>query len=98
MFAIGDKIWPGISKLNEECGEVIQVIGKLMGSRGVIEHWSGNLLDMLYEEMGDVLGAIHFVAEYCKLDWDRIEKRAATKLRKFKRWHEEDPEDAGRTG
>lgn len=92
MFAIGDKKWPGVSKLVEEIGELGQVLGKLMGSRGETDHWSGNLLDMLYDEMGDVLGAIHFVAEYCKLDWERIEKRATMKLMKFRRRHLEDPE------
>ena len=28
MFAYGDTEWPGIAKLNEECGEVIQIIGR----------------------------------------------------------------------
>jgi hypothetical protein len=28
-FAFGDDIWPGLAKLNEECGEVIQVADKL---------------------------------------------------------------------
>ena len=41
MFAIGDKKWPGISKLVEEAGEVTQVAGKLMGSGGDILHWDG---------------------------------------------------------
>lgn len=30
MFSIGSKRWPGISKLIEECGEVLQIAGKLM--------------------------------------------------------------------
>ena len=29
-FAIESSHWAGLSKLNEECGEVIQVIGKIL--------------------------------------------------------------------
>lgn len=32
MFAIGDKEWPGISKLIEEAGEVLQICGKAHGN------------------------------------------------------------------
>jgi NTP pyrophosphatase (non-canonical NTP hydrolase) len=56
MFAIGDNEWAGLSKLIEEAGEVIQVGGKLMGSRGDTNHWSGDLREKLVEELGDLLG------------------------------------------
>lgn len=92
MFAIGDKRWPGISKLVEEIGELGQVLGKLMGSRGRIIHWSGNLMDKLYEEMGDVYAALDFVVEKCNLSRVHIERQRAMKLEKFRRWHKEDPE------
>lgn len=92
MFAIGDKKWPGVSKLMEECGEVIQVLGKLMGSRGKIEHWSGDLNAMLHDEIGDLLGAIQFVIIKSNLNRDKIEKRASLKLQRFLKWHQEDPE------
>lgn len=89
MFAIGKKEeWPGFSKLCEECGELVQVIGKFMGSRGLVKHWSGNLLDKLYEEMGDVQAALWFVADACKLDKARLQKQAAYKLKRFHFWHE----------
>jgi NTP pyrophosphatase (non-canonical NTP hydrolase) len=96
VFAIGDARWPGISKLVEEIGELGQVLGKLMGSRGNIAHWSGNLSDMLHEEAGDVLGAIEFVIRRCKLDRARIEKRAAMKVAKFEEWHTNDPDPRGK--
>lgn len=92
MFAIGDRNWPGVSKLVEEIGELGQVLGKLMGSRGKIEHWSGNLWDMMHDEIGDVLGAILFVVKRCKLDEARIEARAEHKCRTFEGWHAGDPE------
>jgi NTP pyrophosphatase (non-canonical NTP hydrolase) len=92
MFAIGDRLWPGVSKLVEEIGELGQVLGKLMGSRGAVEHWSGNLLEMLYEELGDVTAAIDFVIVVCRLDRDRIKQRAAFKLGRFMEWHMQDAE------
>jgi hypothetical protein len=52
MFAIGDKEWPGISKLVEEAGEVGQVCGKLIGSGGETAHFDGsNLRARLSEEL-----------------------------------------------
>jgi NTP pyrophosphatase (non-canonical NTP hydrolase) len=92
MFAIGDERWPGLSKLNEECGEVIQVIGKLMGARGVTDHWDGtNLKQRLIEELADLRAAIHLVTDLnlseqeFKLYLDRIDD----KLTLFKQWHRE---------
>ena len=88
MFAIGDRKWPGVSKVVEEIGELGQVLGKLMGSRGKIEHWSGNLKEMLHDELGDVLGAIRFLIFMCpELDRQRIERRAAEKFTQFLEWH-----------
>lgn len=92
MFAIGDRKWPGVSKLVEEIGELGQVAGKLMGSRGDIKHWSGNLWDMMHDEIGDVLGAIRFIVKRCKLDEVRIATRADHKFRTFESWHLGDPE------
>lgn len=92
MFAIGDRKWPGVSKLVEEIGELGQVLGKLMGSRGETQHWSGNLWDMLHDEIGDVVAAVEFVITYCQLDRKRIYERATKKLELFEKWHREDPE------
>lgn len=93
MFAIGDKEWPGISKLVEECGETLQVAGKLMGSRGTILHWDGsNLKTRLEDELADLIAAATFVADNCRLDRERIRSRADSKLALFRSWHaKEDP-------
>jgi len=89
-FSIGSDVWPGISKLIEECGEVIQVAGKLMGSHGERNHWDGSDLKVrLEEEIGDAIGAMHFVTVHCDLDAVAIHKRAADKLRMFEGWHRE---------
>jgi NTP pyrophosphatase (non-canonical NTP hydrolase) len=89
MFAIGDKEWPGISKLTEEAGEVLQVCGKLLATAGKIEHWDGtNLKERLEDELGDLQAAINFVVGWCGLDRNRIERRVIAKLTRFERWHE----------
>lgn len=62
MFAIGDERWPGISKLVEESGEVLQVCGKLVWTHGDVTHFDGsNLKSRLETELGDLLAAIAFV-------------------------------------
>lgn len=96
MFAIGDKDWAGLSKLSEECGELTQVIGKLMGTRGQEEHWDGtNLTERLLEEMSDVQAALDFVlgnnpfTDEQKLE---VKRRTVQKLILFQEWHNnEDP-------
>lgn len=91
MFAIGDIDWPGVSKLVEECGEVQQVAGKLMGTGGHAQHWDGSHLPTeLEKELGDLLAAIEFVIEHNNgaLNAEAIRERARLKLRRFKQWHE----------
>lgn len=89
-FSIGSKIWPGISKLVEECGEVTQVAGKLFGTGGRIDHWDGtNLRERLEDELADVQAAIEFVACHNDLDASRIGRRVDEKITLFNKWHEE---------
>jgi NTP pyrophosphatase (non-canonical NTP hydrolase) len=88
MFAIGSTVWPGISKLIEEAGEVIQVCGKLLGTGGQLEHWDGSSLkERLTEEIADLTAAIVFVVDKCGLDEEVIARRAGEKRRRFDRWH-----------
>jgi len=87
-FAIGSKLWPGISKLIEEAGEVQQVCGKLIATGGVEEHWDGsNLRARLEEEVADLTAALAFVGQVNNLDIHRVEVRAAEKLELFHKWH-----------
>lgn len=77
-YSIGSDAWPGLSKLIEECGETIQVAGKLMGTGGAVEHWDGsNLGDRLIEEIGDLQAAIEFFVETNDLDIFRINRIAS---------------------
>lgn len=90
MFAIGSKRWPGISKLTEELGEILQIVGKLIATAGEIAHYSGlNLKTALEDELGDGLAAISFVIHYCDLDDARIQRRAYGKRALFEQWHAE---------
>lgn len=88
-FHIGARLWPGISKLVEEAGEVVQVGGKLIGSQGDVNHFDGtDLKDRLEEELADMVAAIRFVVERNGLDAVRIERRIAAKKALFDQWHE----------
>lgn len=87
-FSIGSTIWPGLSKLIEEAGEVVQVAGKLLGTGGAFDHWDGtNLKVRLEEEMADVIAACYFVQEACGLDVEFIRERVIKKLIRFREWH-----------
>jgi NTP pyrophosphatase (non-canonical NTP hydrolase) len=90
LFAIGADKWPGLSKLVEEAGEVLQVCGKLMGTFGSSDHWDGSdLKERLEQELGDLLAAIDFVLEANKevLNSVRIGERRREKLKLFRDWH-----------
>jgi NTP pyrophosphatase (non-canonical NTP hydrolase) len=95
-FAIGSTLWPGLSKLAEEAGEVVQVIGKLMGTGGAVMHWDGsNLAARLEDEVADLSAAMTFVIRHCRLDVEAIDQRAVAKLQLFDEWHKEgDPLEA----
>jgi len=90
QYGIGSDHWPGVSKLIEEMGEVNQVLGKLLGTRGKPNHWDGSdLLDRLHEELGDLEAAIAFLKFANNLDSDRIQNRRIDKLVLFMHWHHE---------
>ena len=89
-FSIGGECWPGASKLIEEAGEVLQVIGKLMGSRGDTKHWtSEDLAADLVEELADLSAAIEFFAGVNGLDVDAITRRTSKKVLLYEKWHRE---------
>jgi hypothetical protein len=96
-FSIGSSVWPGVSKVVEEVGELGQVIGKLMAVAGAAKHWSGDLREKMIEEMGDVYAALDFVAEHCFSyeEGQLIATRRNKKLATFEKWHQnpESPAD-----
>lgn len=71
----------GLAKLAEECGELLQVIGKKLAYYTTQTHPDDGppLDDRLRDEMADVAATIGFVAEAYKLDMDAFERRADLK-------------------
>jgi hypothetical protein len=90
-FSIGSKVWPGLSKLVEEMGELQQVLGKLVGTGGKVNHWDGtNLHDRLKEEIADVQAALAFfvVKNFTTKDDLEIGLRGHDKVDLFCKWHD----------
>lgn len=89
-YGIGSDMWPGLSKLIEECGEVIQVAGKILGTGGTAAHWDGtDLRERLTEELADLGAAMAFVGDHNDLDADALTERMDTKYALFEQWHTE---------
>ena len=89
-YAIGSNVWPGMSKLIEEMGELQQVLGKLIAIGGASTHWDGsNLVDRVEEEVGDVMAALTFFIEQNHLSSSAINERVMLKLDLFRTWHSE---------
>ena len=109
-YAIGSGHLPGLSKLIEEAGEVLQVAGKILGAGGVGAHWDGGAdLDVrLAMELADLQAAIDFfLGENPRVadaalpvrevkEGEGISERRARKLRRFQEWHQEQGPDARR--
>lgn len=87
-YCIGSNEWNGLSKLIEELGELQQVCGKLIGSEGNLDHWSGDLKDKFIEELGDVYAALEFfiAKNFNSYDMTRIETQRHQKEELFIQW------------
>lgn len=91
-FQLGSTIWPGLSKLTEEAGEVLQVIGKLMATGGLDEHWDDDprpLTLRLTEEIADLMAALMAVTELNDLDGQVMAERVRRKFALFLKWHDD---------
>ena len=89
-YSIGSPIWNGLSKLIEECGEVAQVCGKILGTGGKEAHWDGsNLRQRLEEEVADLTAAISFVVDENGLSKAHLITRSDDKLRLFRKWNDD---------
>lgn len=92
MFEIGDEEYPGLSKIVEESGEVLQIIGKLINSLGNPQHFDGsNLRKKLINELADLDAALEFFIAYglSQNETELLNNRMEEKFNKFKSWHEE---------
>mgnify|MGYP003586498230 CR=1 FL=1 len=81
--------YDGLTKLIEECGELIQVASKKQAFFTTDKHpdGAGSLKRRLEEESADVIAACIFVVENFKLDQKFIEERVEKKLKRFRDWH-----------
>lgn len=89
-LTIGADDLPGVAKMAEEAGELVQVVGKLLATDGAAQHWDGSDLHVrLVEEAGDILAAVRYFAEANDIT-QVVEARAAEKLTRFRGWHAEE--------
>lgn len=89
-FSIGSERWPGVAKVLEECGELTQVLGKLVQIGGAQEHWDGDLWPLIEDELADVQASIAYLIDAnAVLDKQTIARRKALKESKFWAWHDE---------
>lgn len=81
----------GLAKLAEECGELLQVIGKKLAYFDTDKHPdNGPPLSLrLEDEIADVMSACEFVIEIFDLNKNRILNRRSQKLKLFRSWHAE---------
>ncbi|GLZ43056.1 hypothetical protein [Actinokineospora sp. NBRC 105648] len=87
-YSIGSDQWPGTSRVIEEAGELIQVLGKLIGAGGRTAHWDGsNLVDRLTEEIGDLRAALDFFIAANGLAAQAINERSQIKSAQYTEWH-----------
>jgi NTP pyrophosphatase (non-canonical NTP hydrolase) len=86
-YTMHGKVWPGLGKVIEEAGEVIQICGKLTTNSGDSKYYgSVNLRKKLQEEIADLRAALLFVEYENNLDFDFIELRVHEKLNKYYKW------------
>lgn len=77
----------GVAKLIEECGELVQILGKRLAMWDQDDHWDGsNLRERMAEEMGDVKAGIEFVSSMFGVHAE-TEARYRRKHRLFCEWH-----------
>lgn len=90
-FSIGSSKWNGLSKVVEETSELNTVLGKLLGSNGDPNHWSGDLNEMIIEETADTLAALNFFVNnnFNSDDTQRILDRCKEKESIFEKWNKE---------
>lgn len=87
-YSIGSNNWNGLSKLIEECGEVTQVCGKIIGTGGELQHWDGTDLKVrLEEELADLCAAMSFIIETNNLSMSFIVSRKFNKVKLFNEWN-----------
>ena len=79
--------WRGIFKLTEECGEVLQLLGKIGPfPDGAHPDGKGDLAPRISDEVADLYAALDYFVEKNSLDTNAIQDRRAAKKSKFDEW------------
>ena len=79
--------WRGIGTLAEECGEVLQMIGKAVAfPSGNHPDGHGPVQSRFVEELGDLQAAIDYFCQTNGLPDDQIQVRRQRKLQQFNQW------------
>lgn len=77
---LDSKEYEALFLLNEECGEVVQAIGKIL-RHGPYETWDGvSNLEKLSMEIADVIGVIKILKGMNILAWPLIEEKMKHKF------------------
>lgn len=93
-YQLGSRVWPGLSKLTEEMGEVGQVVGKILGSEGRKVHFDGtNLVKRIGEEVADLSAATRVFIQLNGFDGGWVLERERRKYHLFLKWHFDNLED-----
>lgn len=81
----------GLSKLMEECGELVQICAKKQAYMDTDVHpdGKGSMKTRLEEEIGDVIASCRFVSEKFDLNEEAIFARVEKKLNLYYRWDKE---------
>lgn len=80
----------GLYKLVEECGELQQVIGKILAyPTGDHPDGAGSLTSRLEEELADVQACCMFVIRKHNLDREFISNRKWKKISRYNKWDAE---------
>ena len=81
------QLWRGIHKVTEECGELLQVLGKLGPfPSGNHPDGKGDLKDRLEEELADLQAACAYFAVINGLDTEKMKARTNHKIARFNHW------------
>jgi len=81
------EMWMGIGKLIEECGEVLQLCGKLiLFPDGDHPDGNGDLSVRIEEELADLHAAMRYFILVNNLNTKRISERSDRKMEKFHEW------------
>lgn len=95
-YGIGSDHWPGVGKTIEEMAELAVELGKLQGSGGDRNHWTGDLVLKIRNEIADVRASLRFLEEANpEISHDggvlHMDRRTQWKLDLFRAWHRNAP-------